>query len=74
LINQRFLTAIRLVISSYLVAVTGVVLKYKLEVNDSHTRWRIPFQFSSITIALQLAYNLQVTVSSRKAVLRRIAC
>ncbi|KAH8649826.1 hypothetical protein BX600DRAFT_554302 [Xylariales sp. PMI_506] len=62
LINQRCLTLIRVIISGYLVAVAGVSLKYKLENEDQHTKWRIAFQFSTVAFVLLLAYNLQVTV------------
>ncbi|KAK8063536.1 hypothetical protein PG996_008188 [Apiospora saccharicola] len=61
-INQSVLTLIRFVISSYLLAVMGISLKYKLEQEDDHTRWRIPFQFSSVSFILLLLYNLLVTV------------
>jgi len=62
LINQHVLTGIRLILSGYLSAVFGVSLKYKLEVEDDHTKWRLPFQFSTVAFALLWAYNLQVTV------------
>ncbi|KAK8112807.1 hypothetical protein PG984_013333 [Apiospora sp. TS-2023a] len=61
-INQSVLTLIRFVISAYLLAVMGISLKYKLEQEDDHTRWRIPFQFSSVSFILLLLYNLLVTV------------
>ncbi|KAK8062464.1 hypothetical protein PG997_014561 [Apiospora hydei] len=61
-INQSVLTLFRFVISAYLLTVMGISLKYKLETEDDHTRWRIPFQFSSVSFILLLLYNLQVTV------------
>ncbi|KAI1841110.1 hypothetical protein JX266_012703 [Neoarthrinium moseri] len=62
IINQKALAVIRLVMTGYLMAVAGVSMKYKLENEDGHTRWRIPFQFSTVSFVLLLAYNLQVTV------------
>ncbi|KAK8079009.1 hypothetical protein PG994_002816 [Apiospora phragmitis] len=61
-INQSVLTLFRFVISAYLLVVMSFSLKYKLEMEDDHTRWRIPFQFSSVAFILLLLYNLQVTV------------
>ncbi|KAK9769667.1 hypothetical protein SCAR479_13666 [Seiridium cardinale] len=61
-INPHVLTVIRLLVTGYLISVAGVSMKYKLEIEDSHTRWRIPFQFSTVTFVLLLAYNLQVTL------------
>ncbi|KAI0126248.1 hypothetical protein BJ170DRAFT_634290 [Xylariales sp. AK1849] len=61
-INHNILTATRLIISGYLIAVFGVSLKYKLENEDDHTKWRIPFQFSTVSFLMLLAYNLQVTL------------
>ncbi|KAK8029889.1 hypothetical protein PG993_011180 [Apiospora rasikravindrae] len=61
-INQSVLTLFRFVISAYLLTVMGISLKYKLETEDDHTRWRIPFQFSTVSFILLLLYNLQVTV------------
>ena len=61
-INQSILALIRFVISAYLLTVLGISTKYKLEIEDDHTRWRIPFQFSSVSFVLLLLYNLVVTV------------
>lgn len=64
MINPKILTLVRLIITAYLSAVAGVSMKYKLNTEDSHTNWRIPFQFSTVTFSMLLAYNIQVTVSS----------
>ncbi|KAI1488631.1 hypothetical protein F5X96DRAFT_644688 [Biscogniauxia mediterranea] len=61
-IGQTILFLIRLVVAGYLSAVSGVSLKYKLENQDDHTRWRIPFQFSTVSFCLLWAYHLLVTV------------
>ncbi|KAK8096734.1 hypothetical protein PG999_012678 [Apiospora kogelbergensis] len=60
-INQSVLTLIRFVVSAYLLTVLGISTKYKLEMEDDHTRWRIPFQFSFVSFILLLVYNLLVT-------------
>lgn len=62
MINPKILTLVRLIITAYLSAVAGVSMKYKLNTEDSHTNWRIPFQFSTVTFSMLLAYNIQVTV------------
>ncbi|KAK6836597.1 hypothetical protein PG987_007092 [Apiospora arundinis] len=62
-INQSVLTLFRFIISAYLLVVLGFSTKYKLEMEDDHTRWRIPFQFSSVAFSSLLMYNLLVTVS-----------
>ncbi|KAI1074047.1 hypothetical protein F5B20DRAFT_574375 [Whalleya microplaca] len=61
-VNQQVLLLLRLVFAGYLSAVFGVSLKYKLELEDEHTRWRIPFQFSTVSFILQWAYHLLVTL------------
>ncbi|KAI1382965.1 uncharacterized protein F4822DRAFT_434893 [Hypoxylon trugodes] len=61
-IDQRFLLLLRFVFTSYLSAVFGVALKYKLETEDEHTRWRIPFQFSSVAFLTQWAWHMQTTL------------
>ncbi|KAI1504491.1 hypothetical protein F5X99DRAFT_16548 [Biscogniauxia marginata] len=61
-INQAVLFLIRLIFSGYLSAVFGVSLKYKLESEDGHSRWRIPFQFSTVSFCLLWAYHLLVTL------------
>ncbi|XXG98075.1 hypothetical protein Hte_004394 [Hypoxylon texense] len=53
LVNQKVLLFLRLIFAGYLSAVFGVSLKYKLESEDDHTRWRIPFQFSTVSFCLQ---------------------
>lgn len=62
-ISQHVLAVFRLLLSGYLVSVLGVSLKYKLEQVDSHTGWRIPFQFSTVSFVLLTLYHLQATVS-----------
>ncbi|KAI1308125.1 hypothetical protein F5Y03DRAFT_111577 [Xylaria venustula] len=57
-INQKLLFSIRTVLTSYLTSVAGVALKYKLEAEDDHSGWRIPFQFSTVAFAWQWAYHL----------------
>ncbi|KAI1820051.1 hypothetical protein F4861DRAFT_546103 [Xylaria intraflava] len=58
IINQRVLFFIRAILTSYLTSVAGVALKYKLESEDDHTGWRIPFQFSTVAFVLQWIYHL----------------
>ncbi|KAI1134015.1 hypothetical protein F5Y05DRAFT_417679 [Hypoxylon sp. FL0543] len=62
LINQKLLLFLRLLLTGYLSAVSGISLKYKLESVDEHTPWRIPFQFSTVAFCLQWTWNLQMTV------------
>ncbi|KAI0380553.1 hypothetical protein F5Y04DRAFT_256941 [Hypomontagnella monticulosa] len=62
IINQSFLLFLRMLLAGYLSAVFGVSLKYKLENEDEHSRWRIPFQFSTVSFCTQWAWHLQVTV------------
>ncbi|KAI1401317.1 hypothetical protein F4819DRAFT_486702 [Hypoxylon fuscum] len=62
LVNQKFLLLLRFLFAGYLSAVFGVSLKYKLENQDEHTRWRIPFQFSTVAFCLQWAWHLQTSV------------
>ncbi|KAJ1334199.1 hypothetical protein MN608_04205 [Microdochium nivale] len=57
LIPQNVLAFIRLVFAGYLTSVLGVALKYKLEQEDEHTKWRIPFQFSTVSFLLLWAYH-----------------
>ncbi|KXJ91680.1 hypothetical protein Micbo1qcDRAFT_203740 [Microdochium bolleyi] len=57
LVGQKTLTFIRLVFAGYLTSVLGVALKYKLEQEDVHTTWRIPFQFSTVSFILLWAYH-----------------
>ncbi|KAI0160879.1 hypothetical protein GGR52DRAFT_576293 [Hypoxylon sp. FL1284] len=52
-VNQQALLFLRLIFAAYLSAVFGVSLKYKLENQDEHTNWRIPFQFSTVSFCLQ---------------------
>ncbi|KAI1767810.1 hypothetical protein GGR53DRAFT_525864 [Hypoxylon sp. FL1150] len=54
LVNQKFLLFLRFIFAGYLSAVFGVSLKYKLENEDEHTPWRIPFQFSTLWTAMHL--------------------
>ncbi|OTA55605.1 hypothetical protein K449DRAFT_438524 [Hypoxylon sp. EC38] len=61
-INQKVLLFLRFIFASYLSAVFGVSLKYKLENDDEHTRWRIPFQFSTVAFCIQWAYHLLSTI------------
>ncbi|KAI3331618.1 hypothetical protein HD806DRAFT_546025 [Xylariaceae sp. AK1471] len=61
-INQKALFAIRTILASYLTSVAGVALKYKLETEDDHTSWRIPFQFSTVSFILQWVYHLVVLI------------
>ncbi|KAI3341859.1 hypothetical protein F4824DRAFT_265514 [Ustulina deusta] len=58
IINQRLLFSIRTVLASYLTSVAGVALKYKLESEDDHNGWRIPFQFSTVAFVMQWTYHL----------------
>ncbi|OTA84882.1 hypothetical protein M434DRAFT_377316 [Hypoxylon sp. CO27-5] len=62
IINQKVLLFLRFIFASYLSAVFGVSLKYKLENDDEHTRWRIPFQFSTVAFCIQWAYHLLSTI------------
>ncbi|KAI1102728.1 hypothetical protein F4804DRAFT_342993 [Jackrogersella minutella] len=62
IIDQRLLLFLRLIFAGYLSAVFGVSLKYKLDHIDEHTRWRIPFQFSTVAFCIQWAWHLQVTL------------
>ncbi|KAI1133145.1 hypothetical protein F5Y10DRAFT_130144 [Nemania abortiva] len=57
-INQKLLFSIRTVLTSYLTSVAGVALKYKLESEDDHSSWRIPFQFSTVAFVLQWIYHI----------------
>ncbi|KAI0409021.1 hypothetical protein F4802DRAFT_309332 [Xylaria palmicola] len=57
-INQKLLFSIRTILTSYLTSVAGVALKYKLESEDDHNAWRIPFQFSTVAFVLQWTYHL----------------
>ncbi|KAI0803939.1 hypothetical protein GGR55DRAFT_682078 [Xylaria sp. FL0064] len=58
IINQKLLFSIRSILASYLTSVAGVALKYKLENNDDHSGWRIPFQFSTVAFVMQWIYHL----------------
>ncbi|KAI2472687.1 hypothetical protein F4781DRAFT_428107 [Annulohypoxylon bovei var. microspora] len=63
IIDQRLLLLLRLIFAGYLSAVFGVSLKYKIDnVDDKHTPWRIPFQFSTVSFCVQWAWHLQVTL------------
>ncbi|KAI0834371.1 hypothetical protein F5Y06DRAFT_306807 [Hypoxylon sp. FL0890] len=62
LINQKLLLFLRLLLAGYMSAVFGVSLKYKLENEDEHTPWRIPFQFSTVAFVMQWAWHLQMTL------------
>ncbi|KAI1420508.1 hypothetical protein F5Y12DRAFT_719462 [Xylaria sp. FL1777] len=57
-INQKLLFSIRSILTSYLTSVAGVGLKYKLESEDDHDGWRIPFQFSTVAFCFLWAYHL----------------
>ncbi|KAI8623668.1 hypothetical protein F5Y19DRAFT_492048 [Xylariaceae sp. FL1651] len=61
-INQKVLFGIRAMLASYLSSVFGVSLKYKLENEDDHTRWRIPFQFSTVAFCMLWAYHLLTSI------------
>ncbi|KAI1376987.1 hypothetical protein F4677DRAFT_416980 [Hypoxylon crocopeplum] len=62
MVNQKFLLFLRLIFAGYLSAVFGVSLKYKLENEDGHSCWRIPFQFSTVAFCVQWAWHLQTTL------------
>ncbi|KAI0489958.1 hypothetical protein F4859DRAFT_509536 [Xylaria cf. heliscus] len=57
-INQKLLFSFRTILASYLTSVAGVALKYKLESEDDHSGWRVPFQFSTVSFVLQWVYHL----------------
>ncbi|KAJ2977346.1 hypothetical protein NUW58_g7838 [Xylaria curta] len=57
-INQKTLFGGRFAITAYLASVVGVALKYKLEREDVHSGWRIPFEFSSVSLLVQFLYHL----------------
>ncbi|KAI8956327.1 hypothetical protein F4801DRAFT_595557 [Xylaria longipes] len=57
-INQKLLLSVRAILTSYLTSVAGVALKYKLESEDNHNGWRVPFQFSTVAFVLQWTYHL----------------
>ncbi|KAI0892559.1 hypothetical protein F4806DRAFT_499965 [Annulohypoxylon nitens] len=62
-IDQKSLLLLRLIITSYLTAVCGVSLKYKIDdVEDDHTPWRIPFQFSTVSFCVQWGWHILVTL------------
>lgn len=65
LISQNVLAFIRLVFAGYLSTVLGFAVKYKLEQVDEHTKWRIPFQFSTVSFVLLWAYHNLTAVSPR---------
>ncbi|GAW27107.1 hypothetical protein SAMD00023353_7100210 [Rosellinia necatrix] len=58
IINPKLLFSIRTILASYLTSVAGVALKYKLEREDDHSGWRVPFQFSTVAFVMQWAYHL----------------
>ncbi|KAI1747394.1 hypothetical protein F4782DRAFT_535425 [Xylaria castorea] len=60
--NQKLLFSIRTILTSYLTSVAGVALKYKLESEDDHSGWRIPFQFSTVAFVLLWTYHLLTLV------------
>ncbi|KAI1415481.1 hypothetical protein F5Y13DRAFT_207200 [Hypoxylon sp. FL1857] len=62
IINQKVLLLLRFLFTGYLSAVFGIALKYKLENEDGHTAWRIPFQFSTVAFCTQWAWHLQTTL------------
>ncbi|KAI1816921.1 hypothetical protein GGS20DRAFT_133081 [Poronia punctata] len=57
-IGPTILFIIRAILASYLTSVAGVALKYKLDTEDEHTAWRIPFQFSTVSFVLQWIYHM----------------
>ncbi|KAI1090959.1 hypothetical protein F5B19DRAFT_503483 [Rostrohypoxylon terebratum] len=62
-IDQKSLLLLRLAVTTYLTAVGGVSLKYKIDdVEDEHTPWRILFQFSTVSFCLQWGWNILVTL------------
>ncbi|KAI1260569.1 hypothetical protein F5Y18DRAFT_432126 [Xylariaceae sp. FL1019] len=61
-ISQRTLLGLRTIIASYLVAAAGVSLNYKLKGKDDHSKWRIPFEFETMSFATQLAYHNMATI------------
>ncbi|KAI1201675.1 hypothetical protein F5X97DRAFT_320074 [Nemania serpens] len=61
-INQKLLFSIRTALASYLTSVAGVALKYKLESEDDHNGWRIPFEFSTVAFLLQWTYHVLTLV------------
>lgn len=60
--SPKLLFSIRSVLASYLTSVAGVALKYKLESEDDHNGWRIPFQFSTVAFLLQWTYHILTLV------------
>ncbi|KAI0018457.1 hypothetical protein F4780DRAFT_516941 [Xylariomycetidae sp. FL0641] len=61
-LNQQMLMGVRLLLVGYLTAVSGISLKWKLENEDGHTKWRIPFQFSTVSFVMLWVYHLLVTL------------
>ncbi|KAI1738842.1 hypothetical protein F4680DRAFT_466931 [Xylaria scruposa] len=61
-VNQTLLFVIRLILAAYLTSVAGIALKYKLESEDDHNGWRIPFQFSTVSFVLLWIYHLLTLV------------
>ncbi|KAI1334975.1 hypothetical protein F5Y15DRAFT_263940 [Xylariaceae sp. FL0016] len=61
-LSQQMLFIIRLLLAAYLTAVFGVSLKYKLDNDDEHSKWRIPFQFSTVSFCSLWAYHLISTL------------
>ncbi|ORY57448.1 uncharacterized protein BCR38DRAFT_478213 [Pseudomassariella vexata] len=61
-ISQKALVTSRFVVLVYLSVALGVSLNYKLNTIDEHTKWRIPFQFSTVAFLLLWAYHLMATL------------
>jgi hypothetical protein len=62
-LSQTLLTYIRAFIVSYLTAVGGILIDYKLNKEDDHTDWRLFFQFSTISFFLLWLYHVIAFVS-----------
>ncbi|RYP16807.1 hypothetical protein DL765_004920 [Monosporascus sp. GIB2] len=60
-ISQQVLTALRSILAVYLTVVLAIVLRYKPDDTDSHTGWRILFQFPAVSFVLLWAWHLLMT-------------
>lgn len=49
-------------LAGYLTSVLGVALKYKLEIDEPHTKWLILFQFATVSFLMLWAWNVLLTV------------
>ncbi|KAI1326433.1 hypothetical protein F5Y16DRAFT_410840 [Xylariaceae sp. FL0255] len=61
-IDGHVLVGLRSLVAAYLTAVAGVALKYKLEAQDDHNGWRIPFQFSTVSFIIMWTYHIIASI------------